>query len=114
MKIIAFILATYISLLTVQPVAEQIYASFTHKEKVCTMACCKNKHARDNKEDANNCCNKGVCNPFGMCNCCFIYNQPQTTIAFNNVALSNKLVPSTENNFISTFLSDCFHPPEIA
>ena len=114
MKLTAFILATYISLLTVQPVAELIYSSLTNHKETCEMACCKHKQANNTKQDANNCCDKGVCNPFGMCNCCFVYNQTQTTIEYNNFAQTNKLNTTVENNFVSSFMSDCFHPPEIA
>ncbi len=114
MKLTALMLATYISLLTIQPVAEQLYSSLTNHKEVCTMACCKHKQAMNNKQFPNNCCNKGICNPFGMCNCCFVYNQKETTIAYNNFIQTNKLIAAAENNFVSSFMSDCFHPPEIA
>ena len=114
MKFIAFILATYISLLTVQPVAEQVYASLGNKRQACTMACCKHKETKKTKKECNNCCDKGVCNPFGMYNCCFVYNPTQTMMSYAKFTEKNKFIPATENNFVSSFLSDCFHPPEIA
>ena len=115
MRIISFILVTYISLLTVQPVGAQIYSSLFHKsEKVCTHECCKKKSGSPSKKEKGNCCDKGVCNPFGMCNCCFVFNSDTSSITFKVPFIKNKISSSSENNPVSSFISDCFHPPEIA
>ena len=114
MKLTAFILASYILLLTVQPVAVQVYLSVTHHTQTCHMACCKHKQGENTKHDANNCCDKGICNPFGMCNCCFVYNESATTVGYDKLAINNKFIAKDDNNLVSSYLSDCFHPPEIS
>lgn len=112
MKHLSFILATYICLLMVQPVAEKVYASFFKQTESCSHDCCKHKPVSENNHPSNNCCDDVVCNPFGMCNCCFVFNSVQVAVQFNTITVSNKLVSSEENNLISSFSSDCFHPPE--
>jgi hypothetical protein len=114
MKVTTFILATYISLLTVQPVEELIYALLTNYMETSNMTCCENKQLNNTKQDPNSCCGNGVCNPFGMCSCCFFYKHTQTTIQYYNLTQINKLNTAVEKNLVSSFISDCFHPPEIA
>ncbi len=112
MKSISLILATFICLLTVEPVAIQIYSSVTHKKDTCTMACCK--RMMDKKHTKNNCCTNGICNPFGMCNCCFVYSASEMNITFGNTFSNSKIERKEENNVVSSYLSDCFHPPELS
>jgi len=114
MKHLSFILATYICLLTVQPVVTRVYASFNKQTESCGHDCCKHKPISENKHHSNNCCDDGVCNPFGICNCCFVFNSVQVAVQFNTNSVMHKLVSSEENNLVSSFSSDCFHPPEIS
>ncbi len=112
MKISSLLLAIYICLLTVQPVAARVYDSLNQQSE--THACCKHKTSPDNKRNMNNCCDNGVCNPFGMCTCCFVFNPVQTILEFKNSVYAKTFTSEPENNLVSFFTSDCFHPPEIS
>ena len=110
MKFSAFILATYISLLTVQPVITVIASALNMQtEECCGDECCNHEQQdKPGKQDQT-----GTCNPFQACAYCFgcYISEP----IFQVVAIQQIefLHPSIKDNFTSGFSSDCFHPPEI-
>jgi hypothetical protein len=121
MKLTAFILATYISFLTVQPLTKVIYSALTQQtEECCGDNCCENEQA-DNKQksdtdnqDPNNCCPNGICNPFEQCACCFSVTVEQPTYHYLATIIINKYILPTAESTTSNYIADCFHPPEIA
>ena len=110
MKIIAYILAFAIGFLTLQPAAQHPCMGVTHYAAL--PSCCKEKLAHSTKKESGNCCDNGVCNPFGMCNCCSI-NNPERSLVFFISATINTFNAYADNKFTSSYLADCFHPPEI-
>ena len=111
MKLTAFIFATYISLLTVQPVLTVFASAFNDQtEERCGDNCCKHEQ-RDNKPAKQE--SNGMCNPFQACTyCCGCYISEPT---FKAITIQQIIVRSqaVTNNFTSDFCADCFHPPEI-
>jgi hypothetical protein len=115
MKLTTFIVLMYVALLTVKPVAEQFTVSLTHSTEMAKMNCCKTKSKDDTKHPSKNCCDKEGCTAIGAsCHCCLFFIQPQTSTAFTNPTPKNERIVSVSSNFISSYISDCFHPPQIA
>ena len=119
MKATAFILATFISFLIVQPTMLQFYSSFSQltQDNSCTDACCKheqtdNKQKPDN-QNSNDCCPKGGCNPLEQCTCCVCLTVSQTPIQFITTVVLNKHITPISVGIVSKYSADCFHPPEI-
>ncbi len=110
MKITTIILAFYFCFLTVQPVMRQIYSAITHHTEICEQDCCAKKHTESSKQEKNNCCHNGVCNP--ICPCCFFFIS-YSAFELKRFSIQFKLIPITYNKLVSGFLFDCFHPPEI-
>lgn len=111
MKLIAFIIATYISLLTIQPVLS-VLASVSNSEMIecCSKNICKNEQPqkKNNKSEPHK-----QCNPFQVCASCCGYIVAEFTIEkviFNEV--NSKQTKYIENKN-SIFISNFFQPPEI-
>lgn len=114
MKQTAFILATFILLLTIQPALTGLFSIIDKPtSELCSDNCCKND-LTDNSENKNteNCCSNGICNPFEHCACCvgvtIVQQIPQPI-----TIVKRELKRITSDNFFSKYLADCFHPPEI-
>ena len=111
MKFIAFIIATYISLLTAQPVLSAL-ASMSNNEMVecCSKNPCDNEQPqkKNNKSEQHK-----QCNPFQVCSLCCGYLVSEftiETILFNELKLKQTKYIENKN---SDFLSSYFQPPEI-
>lgn len=83
-------------------------------EDVCPMvaASCESKKAECPEEDkADKCCQECVCNPFGSC-CCYL---PAEKIVYTDYyrARNTKIAPVNED-FLSSYISDFWNPPESA
>ena len=77
------------------------------KETCCAVkkTCSKNKEKKNN-EDCN-----GICNPFMGCSgCAYIHTEK---LLFSLPALMNLSVKAGKKQavFISSYISDCWHPP---
>ncbi len=111
MKLTALIIATYISLLTVQPAFTAITSVFSvQSEENCGDNCCKHEQ-QDNtptKQEQN-----GMCNPFQSCSICFGYYISEPTFQLISIQQVKVLRAIVKDKFTSGFCSDCFHPPEI-
>jgi hypothetical protein len=105
MKFIAFIIALNIVSLIVAPVIAIAFPNGDCENECCIMS--------DNQEQktANNCCNT-VCNPFEVCSCCV--NGEIKKLEYSFILNHSKIVNviATEKNYSSTYLSDCWQPPE--
>ena len=120
MKFISFILATYICFLTVQPAVTAFYSTLTQQTvETCGDNCCSHKQADSkqkpdtDKQDPNNCCPNGICNPFEQCACCIGVTVGQPTYKLIATVLINEFTFPTSVNITSNYSADCFHPPEI-
>lgn len=119
MKFIAAILATLTILLTVQPVLT--HQNYVAQNETCTADnCCSDKEdtcelpdkAQQQKDDPDNCCNNGHCNPFEACACCcyVIIDRPIFSIAY--VLTQSEKIKLTNENILSSYIQDFWHPPE--
>ncbi len=110
MKFTTFILVTYFSFLTVQPVVQQIYSLLIHQTVNCQQDCCAKKNPENSNQNPKNCCHKEICNP--VCPCCLVCTL-YPTFEIKRFFVQVKCISALHSNFISGFLSDCFHPPKI-
>ena len=107
MRFLAVLITTYMVFLVVTPALGLL----PHKSH----SCCTSGHCGMPKGAADNCTTAGVCcTPFSGCGYCFGVNLPPQSI---KVAAAPKNIhmplAAAERNFVSDFLSDCFHPPEM-
>jgi hypothetical protein len=107
MKFLVILITTYMLLLVVTP-GLALLPQKAH-------SCCKSGHCNMPKSTGDNCAAAGVCcTPFSGCGYCFGINLPPQGI---KVATPPKNIhmplAAVDRNFISDFLSDCFHPPEM-
>ena len=111
-KVIAYILVSCIMVLAMQPAVVQI-SSLMQKQSIYPVSCCARPLKQ--KQDANDCCQKGLCNPFAACACC------SGCIIASPIKLATRLA-ATDNAFqeaqyqrrTSRYQVACWHPPEIA
>lgn len=109
MKRFSFIFATYILLLTVQPVVAVAVVFFNvQTEECCSGECCK--HEPEGKPAKQ----ESMCNPFQACAYCCGYFISQPAYQVVIVQQANVLRSNIEINFASDFVANCFHPPELA
>jgi hypothetical protein len=110
MKVLAVILATYMALLTIQPVVQQISFGPMHQmHKGCCHKCC---HQTTN-EESNTCCPTNACNPFQLCGCCFGFNTNTQTFNFNINPDAIGWLTAGHSKLISGYYPDNFQPPEM-
>ncbi|HXD92590.1 MAG TPA: hypothetical protein VNX01_05215 [Bacteroidia bacterium] len=110
MKSVIYILLFVFSLLTIQPAVAEVMRATQTTNGVCKMKCCKNE--KQDKE--NNCCSGKMCVPCSACLCCFTTTVEKSSIIFSRHSEGNDLMIAQNLNFLSGFLSQCFHPPKIA
>jgi hypothetical protein len=105
-KVAAFILAFILLFFTIQPL-------FGTPKEVSKMQCCRKGHCSKKGEKKDNCENKG-CNPFMACayGNYFIAVKPFIS-TIPSIIIKEKRV-LIKDNYSSTYLSDCWHPPELA
>lgn len=111
MKVTALIFASYILMLTMQPVFTVIASAYNvQTEECCGDSCCKHSQ-QDNKPAKPE--QNGMCNPFQSCAACCGYYISEST--FNPIIVQqvNSLQTMLSVNFNSEFSKNCFHPPEI-
>jgi hypothetical protein len=113
MKFIAIIFVTYISVLTIQPLATTFYSYMTEQEceSFCDDTCCKDEQASD-KQDENNCCPNGVCNPFEQCNCCVGVTISHNCFQPIEMMLYTNFIQPIATDINSNYSADCFRPPK--
>jgi hypothetical protein len=114
MKIIASILIIYFGLLMMQPFAHMdVFGA--KPAKICGAdKCCKEKshHKTTPCNDASK-CNTDVCNPFVPCGISIVYRTRQPNFANMVLDLSNQKKPTINEDITSTYLADCWRPPEL-
>ena len=114
MRILSIILSVYVLFLTIFPALPMALAS--EKTGHCKRSCCMtNEQQRPTppSDQQNKDCCKDVCNPFmRCCNCYALIRQPQPLSSpftyFNQKFTLLIQTPSSD------FLSDAWHPPQIA
>lgn len=115
MKLLAVIVAIFITVLTIKPTVQLLDSSTL--EVCCETSCCVSddycsKASNPQQQDTNNCCPGGVCNPFETCNCCCggIVGRPSITSSVSFIKINYSSV--TQNDLVLGFQSDCYQPPE--
>ena len=113
MRITAILFASYISFLTVQPMVSPVQACEKKTEVKSTHRCCeKNQASGCEKQEPGKCPSSGICNPFGQCTCCLAAPEP-SFFEFSKSTLGVDFTVLTSANLISTYMADCFRPPEV-
>jgi|GEM_PF-2195951 hypothetical protein len=110
MKSIIYILLFVFGLLTVQPAVAEVIRVTQTTNGVCKMKCCKDEKGA--KE--NNCCSGKMCMPCTVCLCCFTTTVEKSSFIFPRHSEGNDLMIAQNSDFLSGFISQCFHPPKIA
>lgn len=110
MKFLAIILSTIICLLVVQPTSQLFNYSLCQEEHCDKFSNCEEK---SDKSEQNDCCNKGICNPFQVCACCVggIISWPVMKVLRSPIKANLNHI--SENDPVLGFKSNCYHPPEI-
>jgi hypothetical protein len=111
MKLIAFIIATYISLLTAQPVLSAVSSMSNNEMSEC---CGKNMCNNEQPQKKNNKSEQHKqCNPFQVCASCCGYIV--TELSIEKVIFTEFINGKTGyiENKNSAFFSSYFQPPEI-
>jgi hypothetical protein len=112
MKFIAVILATYMALLTVQPLAVRVAAGLSqHAHTHCGMKCCEHPV---NGNNPDNCCTNGTCNALQLCGCCFMLHTRRQIFNFNMVPKTNSWLARYAGKLRTGFYPDNFQPPEMS
>lgn len=121
MKLITAILATLTLFLTVQPVLT--HQSYVAKAETCTAdnycsdkekTCEQEDKTQQQKDDPNNCCNNGQCNPFEACACCYYISTERPVFYISNFLTIKEKVRLTNDKILSSYIQDFWHPPEFA
>ena len=110
MKLIIYILLFCFGLLTIQPAVAEIVRVTQTEKGSCKMRCCKD----DKGQKENNCCSGKMCAPCSVCLCCLTTTVEKSSIVFSRHSENNDLAINQNQNFLSGFISQCFHPPKIA
>src|SRR5262249_37879014 len=119
MKITAAILAIFILLMPCQPLVAGISCMVIepscYKEIKCShegmRLCCMNKHRQEKEKPAKGCDKKNC--PFEVCNCCCYIVIERSAIEIPFMIIPSKATRISTENIFSSYLSECWHPPEI-
>ena len=118
MKVFSAIFTALILFLLVQPAL--INQTFTLADnKQLTNSCCSKEHrtvkSKNRQGRDNNCCNRGHCNnPFLSCSNCYFVSQVNLySLALQPFVKAQKL-RLKDDNILSSYMRDFWHPPEIA
>ena len=102
-KIAALILSFILVFFMVQPLMASIDGE---NKQCCSEKCCKKKDTnKKNKEDNRN------CNPLMSCSYCHISSLPKFSLSVPSSTFVKKIYLSTNDTYISAYLSECWHPP---
>lgn len=119
MKLIAAILAILTFFMPVQPVLAHKDYTAEQKEIRTKDNCysndketCATQNKVADKQDPNKCCNNGHCNPFAVCSCCYYTFIERQVVKSPSLLTKAKKPTLTDVNILSSFIADCWHPPE--
>jgi hypothetical protein len=106
MKLISALLLVYLSSLMIAPAFVQLMPC---AENICTRDCKEN--SQKSSDDCNK--NKEADCAFGICcnNCLFNYTEEEH-LRFIPTSVSEEKKISADENGISFYSADCWHPPE--
>lgn len=119
MKLIAAILATLSLFLTAQSVLS--HRSYVAQKETCTADnCCSGEDdtcktedkTQQQKDDLNDCCKNGHCNPFEVCACCYYISTEQSVFYILNFFDRKEKVRLSNDKILSTYIHDFWKPPE--
>jgi len=114
MKILTFILATFILFLAVKPGIDLLSLQ-AGTEQTCCGGQCSPISDNDNSQDQNkdNDCDGKSCNPFQVCSSCVLvcFNLPLISIPKPTVFSDEKF--TYQSTFTSQFDPDFWQPPKI-
>ena len=109
MKIISFILASYLWCITTLPVM-QFVCTETQIETCCDMEAeetCENSCAEDESKENTTCCIDGIC-----CNCCLVFDPNKQYFEFSIHGSEIEKNFTYDNNITSAYPADPWQPPE--
>ncbi|MBS1742799.1 MAG: hypothetical protein JST81_07140 [Bacteroidetes bacterium] len=114
MRIAAIIIASFILLMPVQPAIAMLCAKGQQEEgmKCCKKkkSCCKEKADQQKNKEGKSCDSKNC--PMEFCyGCCYIATQ---SFFIENVIvhLKSEILPLIDEDNVTGFSKDSFHPPE--
>ncbi|MGP8217791.1 MAG: hypothetical protein ACLQQ4_19655 [Bacteroidia bacterium] len=111
MKLVAIILLSFFSFLTIQPLIA--VAQSNQNADTCTMSCCHHQHKEKKAPTPmKGMCGEISCNPFGQYACCtgFIISAKTHFIPAPAKTLENIILFT--QSYTSHFACDCWRPPE--
>jgi hypothetical protein len=117
MKIVTSILLMYLGVLMAQPFANMELSPPNKVDNCHPGKCCK--EARQQQSEApvknqRNSCNRDFCNPFVPCGTSIACCIPLHYFVNQVSELSKQLKPVINENITSSYLSDCWRPPELS
>jgi hypothetical protein len=108
MKYIAFILTFYLCSLTIAPA---LVLWLPCSENNTNIECCAGNNSDCNSSDKDQ-NNNSTC-PFSICcNNCLFYIIDPVSFEFIFHEIQNEKIISTAPDLFSTYIADCWHPPE--
>lgn len=114
MKLLTFILATFILFLAVKPGID-LLSLHADNEQTCCGGQCTQTSNNDNSQDQNkdNDCDGKSCNPFQVCSSCVLvcFNIPLISIPKPTVFSDKGFI--YQSTFTSQFAPDFWQPPKI-
>ncbi|MBS1524821.1 MAG: hypothetical protein JST19_04170 [Bacteroidetes bacterium] len=116
MRLIASILIMYFGALMAQPFVNMGFTVETQSDSCHAGMCCKEKRQHNAQKPAreqSDTCNRDFCNPFVPCGVSLICRVPAHS--FTNLAFEvpKQLKPAINDHITSSYLSDCWRPPEL-
>ncbi|HEX8517171.1 MAG TPA: hypothetical protein VF868_13320 [Bacteroidia bacterium] len=107
MKKLALFLTFYLSILTIAPAFVQLFPCL---KQTAESTCASTYTGKEDcgKEAGSKC-------PFGICCCnCLFFNLEKKEIVFIAPAITQEGFKITDEHHSSSYIPDCWHPPETA
>jgi hypothetical protein len=114
MKILTFILATFILLLAVKPGIDLLSLQADTEQTCCGGQCPQTSdNHKSQEQNQDNDCEEKSCNPFQVCSSCVLvcFNLPLISIPKPTVFSDEKF--TYQSTFTSQFAPDFWQPPKI-
>ena len=112
MRIVSAIFFIYVSLLIVSPSICGVYTE-VNETQMCRSSCeytqCSGEQTENESSDKDEPCTP--CCLIQNCNCCFV--APSSFEFQPLIVYSAKKIQSKNDNVVSNYSSDCWHPPEM-
>jgi hypothetical protein len=109
MKNFSLFLVFYLFTLTITPAFVSMFPCAKAKtEKSCINVCMKDCKKKENSNGNDSNCPFNIC-----CSNCLFYNVEQGQVEFLIPSVIRQKITSAAQNLFSSYIADCWHPPEI-